>query len=588
MGKIVSVADLDAAAPDATSELWVAFKAIREDLADHGGVDRTRIIQKYNGGGSEIDQLFEDLVDSAIVEEEGRRLPDPKKGNEKASAHGKNGGLEIDAGNQDLPAVTRAAWDAIVQANVPPRLFRFGGDPVRLEADDAGALFLRPLGPDHLRGEAARSAKWVRRAKENSFTYTKPALPPMPVVRDMLTQPDIPLPVLLGVIGVPAFGPDGRLHDIPGYNPETRTYYSPVSGFRVPRVSEYPSDAEIRIARATIVDDLLHDFPFTGAPERAHAVGLMLLPMARNLILGPTPLHLIEKPTPGTGASLLVDVLFIPSLGRSVSAMTEGGNEDEWRKRLLAILRGGSLVTLIDNLRGKLDSASVSSAITATVWEDRKLGTSDTIRVPVRCAWVATGNNPALSSEISRRTVRIRLDAKEDRPWQRTGFLHPDLRAWVAESRGDLVWSALTLIRGWLAAGRPVPPELPMLGMFENWATVIGGILAHAQIPGFLGNLADFYDASDSDGAETRAFLSAWWGRHLDTAVGVSALWEIASAPDSLLPLGDKGERSQRMRLGKLLARLRDRRYQLKEDLTVCIAAAGVVHQATQWRLRKA
>ena len=34
----------------------------------------------------------------------------------------------------------------------------------------------------------------------------------------------------------------------------------------------------------------------------------MLLPFVRELIDGPTPLHLIEKPTPGTGGTLLATV----------------------------------------------------------------------------------------------------------------------------------------------------------------------------------------------------------------------------------------------------------------------------------------
>ena len=33
-------------------------------------------------------------------------------------------------------------------------------------------------------------------------------------------------------------------------------------------------------------------------------------------------LHLVEKPSPGTGATLLADVLTYPSMGRPVAAMT--------------------------------------------------------------------------------------------------------------------------------------------------------------------------------------------------------------------------------------------------------------------------
>jgi putative DNA primase/helicase len=73
------------------------------------------------------------------------------------------------------------------------------------------------------------------------------------------------------------------------------------------RRSRAPSPAEIAAARQLICEDLLGDFPFTGDAERAHVVALLLLGFLRGMIDGPTPLHLIEKPTPGTGATLMVD-----------------------------------------------------------------------------------------------------------------------------------------------------------------------------------------------------------------------------------------------------------------------------------------
>jgi hypothetical protein len=66
---------------------------------------------------------------------------------------------------------------------------------------------------------------------------------------------------------------------------------------------EYPTAGEIAAARGLIVDDLLGEFPFTSPAERAHAVALLLLGFLRAMIDGPTPLHLIEKPAPGTGAA---------------------------------------------------------------------------------------------------------------------------------------------------------------------------------------------------------------------------------------------------------------------------------------------
>src|SRR5262249_7363276 len=161
-------------------------------------------------------------------------------------------------------------------------------------------------------------------------------------------------------------------------------------------------------------------FPFVSESEKAHAVATALAPFVRDLIDGPTPLYSVEAPSAGTGKTLLVELLTLPALGRPISAMTEGRDEDEWRKRLFAKLRSAPSILLLDNIKRRLESGALASAITSyPLWEDRILGVSEIARVPVRCIWIATGNNPALSSEMTRRTVRIRLDAQVDRPWLR-------------------------------------------------------------------------------------------------------------------------------------------------------------------------
>jgi len=489
----------------------------------------------------------------------------------------------IDAGDQHLPRVAAAAWGALTLANEPPYLFRFGGLPSRVERDgDDGAPLTRTVTEDRMRHELARAADWYKTSEKGGSVA---AAPPVAVVRDMLAAPSFPFPSLAGIIEAPAFAADGTLPAGPGYHAAGRTFYAPAAGFVVPPTPTDPTPVHIAAARELLVAELLGDFPFTGDAERAHAVALLLLPFVRGLIAGPTPLHLIEKPTAGTGASLLADVLTRLATGHPVGAMTEGRDEDEWRKRLTAKLRGAASVVLIDNLRRRLDSANLATALTATYWEDRQLGTSDNLRLPVRAVWVATGNNPALSSEITRRTVRIRLDAKRDRPWLRAGFRHPDLGPWVGHERPALVGACLTLGRAWLTAGRPVPAGLTALGSFEEWSRVLGGILEVAGVPGFLGNLAEFYEQTDTEGAAVRGFLRAWWEAHAGVAVKASDLFTIADAPDSGLDLGDKGEQSRKIRLGNRLKELRDRHYQLTDRLTVRIVDAGSAQRAQLWRL---
>ncbi len=490
----------------------------------------------------------------------------------------------INAGNGNLAEVTGQAWEALGEANDPPTIFRYGGLPARIENDDDGNPLVRALTVERMRHRMARAAYWYVRKKRGESYVDEPAYPPAEVVKDVLATPDPPLPILTRIVGAPIFAADGTLQTAPGYSPASKTYYVPAEGLKVPDVSAEPSMMEVEEAAGLICDDLLGEFPFVGG-DKAHAVAAFLCPFARELIAGPVPIHDFEAPTPGTGKTLMVNGITYPFLGRPATAMTEGRDEDEWRKRILAKLMGGPSVVLIDNVRRRVDAGALASAVTAyPLWEDRLLGKSEIVRVPVRCLWLMTGNNPAFSSEMARRTIRCRLDAKQDRPWLRTGFRHPNLMDWVEENRGRLMWAALTLIQAWIAADRPAGKKT--LGMFEAWAQVMGGILDVADVRGFLGNLEEFYESADAEGATWRAFVGLWWNRHAQGKVKASDLYPLAC--EAGMQLGDKTEQSQKVRLGQKIAEARDRVFTVQvgnDPVSLRVEHAGTFRNAAEWRL---
>jgi hypothetical protein len=181
-----------------------------------------------------------------------------------------------------------------------------------------------------------------------------------------------------------------------------------------------------------------------------------------------------------------------------------------------------------------------------------------------------------------RRAVRIRLDSKIDRPWLREGFRHPNLREYVAKEREKLVFATLVLIQQWIAKGKPEGTNL--LGSFESWSKVIGGILSSAGFEGFLGNLDELYEQSDSEGEAWRILIARWWDARGDGEVGVSDIYTLVAPTDGDpidLDLGKENERSQKIRLGKMLQQMRDRQFDGKR-----ITRGGTRQRAQQWRLR--
>jgi len=285
-------------------------------------------------------------------------------------------------------------------------------------------------------------------------------------------------------------------------------------------------------------------------------VAFYLLPFVRNLIDGPTPLHLFKKPVAGAGATLLTDTLLYPSVGNDIARMSTVSDDDEWRKQITSTLLDGPSVVLIDNAR-ELVSPQLAKVLTDDVWQARILGVSRNAVLRVECVWGATGINPDLHQEITRRIVPCRIDPQVEQPWMRDAWTIPHLRLWSRDHRGEMIWAALTLARAWHVAGRPNGER--SLGMFESWAQVIGGILKNAGFADFLGNLREVYEEADVEGDAIHWFLSEWQRLHQSQPKTISdvAVWALSLGSPMLdLMTSEKGRNEQ---FSKWVRRLRGR-----------------------------
>src|SRR5262249_47687913 len=155
------------------------------------------------------------------------------------------------------------------------------------ERGDNDEPIIKSLGFDMMRYHLARAAQWIEWKRVGGDFRERMTAPPRDIVADTLATPNQPLPVLSRIVESPVFAQDGTLQTSPGFHPASQTYYSPTAGFTVRDVPEHPDGIDIEKARILIVDELLGEFPFIGDAEIAHAVGILLLPFARDLIDGP-------------------------------------------------------------------------------------------------------------------------------------------------------------------------------------------------------------------------------------------------------------------------------------------------------------
>ena len=388
-----------------------------------------------------------------------------------------------------------------------PKLYLRGGDPVRVKRGEEDDLVTQELTVDHVQYELTNAAEHFNMPAKSD---PKLVYPPRDVARYVLSAPTHTFPKLEGIVHAPVLRRDGSILKERGYDAETGLILDPPAGFEVD-VPDEPTEEDVAAAKK-IIGELLNDLPFADKASLANLIAFGFTQPLRETIDGPTPLCAVDKPSPGSGASLLIEVLSHATTGREAGAMGFTERDGEQRKQIRSKLRNGDPILFFDNVGTTLDSASIARALTASLWEDRILGVSRTLRVPIRNSWCATGNNLTISTEIARRCFWVRLDARVEKPWERDlkQFSHPDLRGWAKTNRSKILGAFLTIGRYWFAEGQPVPQDAVSLGSFESWSRVMSGVLHAAGIEGFLGNRDQLYEKTTDSTGLWSTFVAAW------------------------------------------------------------------------------
>lgn len=468
---------------------------------------------------------------------------------------------------------TPKALDALVLLNrkePAPVVYQRGTRLARVRPGEGSeSPGIESLGLDALRGLLDRAADWgsVHHTKEGPETHFGP--PRLDVCKDILALPGYgdTFPVLELIAESPRFLPDGSLILRPGYHAAGHIFYAPTPDLIGLEVPARVTDEDLDAARSLILDDLLVDFPFANQASRANAFALFLLPFARLLIDGPTPDHHIEASTEGTGKGLLAQACLMPSIGSDPALTTPKEDDAEWRKLLTTVFMRGASYLILDNMANVVDpftgdsrlvdSPSLASALTGTRWVDRKLGGNTEVNVLIRAVFASTGNNVEWSRELRRRLAPIQLLTPCEDPSSRTDFRHDPLLDWVRANRRELVRAALVLIRRWFDDGCPEGRQV--MGSFERYARVMGGILGSIGVEGFLAN-RKAVSAHDRERARWAMLTEAWAKQHATLPVRAKDLVDLISDNQSLSDLfadivGEGSDLSKGQRMGRAIRR---------------------------------
>ena len=314
---------------------------------------------------------------------------------------------------------------------------------------------------------------------------------------------DLRLPLLTGVVTAPTLREDGTVLDLAGYDGATGLLFNP-RGVRFPEIPKLPSRVHAEIALDAL-EGLFSSMPFVAPVDRAVAVSAVLTVCSRNAY-DTAPMHAVTAPTAGSGKSMIVDAVTVLATGRRAAVMALGKNVEETEKRLGGALLSGDPVLALDNCEAGIGGDLLCQMLTQASVKYRVLGGSKIPELSTKIFVTATGNNLVVLSDMTRRTVLCRIDPKTERPELRE-FDTPDPVAIARQRRSELVAAALTVLRAYVVAGRPV--QASPLGSFEGWSRTVRDAMLWLGSADPIGSMEEGR-ATDPRLAKRTALMTQW------------------------------------------------------------------------------
>ncbi|MBR1172983.1 hypothetical protein JQ617_03360 [Bradyrhizobium sp. KB893862 SZCCT0404] len=397
------------------------------------------------------------------------------------------------------------------------------------------AVRLKPIAVDSLLlwlADAADFRKWDKRAKDEA-TGKKGAWarcdPPRTLAKAILETPETwTFPTIAGVITCPTMRHDGSILCCNGYDPQTMLYLEIDPDLQMVEVRLKPTREEALAALARLAA-LLKEFPFkSGDGGVDHSVALaQIMTFAVRSALPISPAFLCRAPVPGSGKSYLNDLSNAVTSGRDKCPVISAGETiEETEKRIGAALLEGANVVAIDNCSHDLSGDALCQLTERPRMRIRVLRYSKMPEIDNRAVTTFNGNNIGPKGDMTRRTLLCNLDPKVERPELRE-FDHNPV-AMVLAKRGAYLADIFTIIRAYIAAGRP--DVVGPIASYERWSDMVRAPLVWL---GCADPVASMDQARNEDeGLNAIGELFALWQHYLVVAVPFSAAEIVAKASE--------------------------------------------------------
>jgi hypothetical protein len=400
-------------------------------------------------------------------------------------------------------AIARRDTDIYQRGGKLVRIAQVARPPIkRLKCSGAPHIEPAPL-PD-IRTRVTRCAVLVQPRGQKMVKVSPPKWLPSGIAAQSTPWDGIrPLEL---VTETPLLRPDGTILQTPGYDLATGILYLPSATYGLIPLNLTFDDA---IAARDLLLKVVCDVPFGAAMHRAAWLSSVLTPLARAAFDGPAPLFLVDANVRGCGKGLTASCASIIASGRPFAVAIYSHDPVEMQKSITAIAQSGERMVMFDNVAGAFGNSTLDAALTTMEWQCRTLGRTEQPRVPLICTWYATGNNPVIAADTSRRICNIHIESPEERPEERTGFQHANLLDWVRAERAQLLRAALMILAAYCRAGRPQARLTPW-GSFEAWSDLVRQAVVWLDLPDPADTRVALARTADSDVAKLQILIAVW------------------------------------------------------------------------------
>lgn len=389
----------------------------------------------------------------------------------------------------------------------------------------------------------------------------------------------MPLRPLRAVVCLPFATASGRVVCRPGYDEETGLLLHLPRDYTL-QVPEKPTPDQVEAAVVQLMRPW-RAYTWASPDDAAAAVAAVFLAVCRP-VLDIAPAVLVDAAAQASGKTKAAQAIGALLSGRREAVLPFSGvNEEELGKQLIAGVRRGQVFYLWDNMTGHVKSPTLAAVLTSGRLSGRVLGESRDVDAEFAALFTMTGNNASVDADLTRRSLRLRIDSGANPAQRRFDF---DPVAVALAERLKIAEAACTIWRAYFAAGAPRIAS-DDLGGFSAFNTLcrqcVLWLASEGMAEGLGWQLGDpgasmLADASGSDPeieahgdlllglnacADGAAFdartVGQWFkaGEHDDDA-GAFAL--VRSAVHELLNLRGGQEPSPRS-LGRMLMNRRDR-----------------------------